>query len=270
MASLDHSPQRNPSSLHKPDSSPTGREQFSIDSPNNNLSQGRLTASAILTKNYGMSSNHSASTLQHSAASWGFSKADRFPKISSNPGLFDAPSTLNKKSTSFGFGFKGEALEIATRRAAQLPGPNCYNLRSTFQNDKAGRSFGLPFSVYAKTYIPEQSYLSPEVAKDLPGPGAYYTSRVPEPKKARITLKAKGKMFNEALNLDSPPSSLYHPVMSLVESSRFKSTGFGFGEKHDFTKNTNGNPGPGSYKLSSCFDKSTLKKGIGRGRKSAL
>ena len=269
MASPDHSPQKNLSSVPKPDTSPIPREQLSIDSPSNNLSQGRMTASGILPKNYGFSANHSASTLQHSTVAWGFSKATRFPKISSNPGLFDPPSTLNKKATSFGFGYKGEALDNTTKRAAQLPGPNKYTLRSTFQNDKAGRSFGLPFSVYAKTYIPEQTYLSPELARELPGPGAYYTARDPEPKKPRITIKHRGKMFNEALNIDSPPSSLYHPVMSLVESSRFKNTGFGFGEKHDFTKNTNGNPGPGSYQLPSCFDKSS-KKGVGRMRKSAL
>lgn len=234
--------------------SPTAKDQ-PFNSPTHD-STGRATFYNI-NKDMGFSKNHSASTLQHSTLSWGFARSPRFPKVRSFVDPHDPlelPTTLDKKATSFGYGIKGDAFAQSSKRAITFPGPDRYLLKSDFQNKQSGKSFGLPYSAYAKTYVPGNNTLPPEIAKDLPGPGAYYSVQIPEPKKARITFKPKGKMFNEALVLDSPPVNHYNPKTTLVDSTRFRNTSFGFGKKLDFTKDKSCNPGPGSYSLSSCFD----------------
>lgn len=239
----------------------TSKEYQTLGSPSSSNSPDRSTAHQF-NKSLGLSYVQSSSTLQHSASAWGFSKSDRFPKIQANPenNFLKMPSTLNPRSTTFGYGSKGGLIDDATRRTITFPAPNKYMIKSDFQNKKAGRTFGLSYSAYAKIYVPGCTWMPPEIAKDYPGPGTYYTPRIPEPKRPRITLKPKGKMFNEDLCLDAPPVNKYHPVMSLVESARFRNTTFGFGNKLDFTKSPNSNPGPGTYKVVSCFDKIVSKK----------
>ncbi len=213
---------------------------------------------------YGFAFNQSASTLQHSATSWKFAKSPRFPKIRNLTefnNFEELPSLLDQKSTSFGFGSKSQVLEIQTKRSAEFPSPNSYRIKSEFGTNKTkGKSFGLSFSAYAKTYVPNCTWVPPEIAKDYPGPGQYLTPNLPEPKKPRITIKRRLKMFNEGLGMDVPSSSHYRPITTLQESARYRKITFGFGTKHDFTKVTNQNPGPGAYKVMSKFDKIVAQK----------
>jgi len=221
-------------------------------------------------KTMGFSHCESASTLQHSSAHWGFAKDSRFPKIHNITEFkYNDYSTLDKKTTSFGFGSKSEVLETNSRRTAALPSPVSYKIKSAFDDKKAGKTFGLSYAAYAKTYVPGCTWMPPEIAKHYPGPGAYHTQQIPEPKKSRITIKPRLKMFNEYVSMDIPSSSRYNPVNSLVESARFRNISFGFGTKHDFTKVQNANPGPGSYRVLSSFDKIVARKKK-KNRKSAF
>jgi len=212
-------------------------------------------------KTLGFSHTQSASTLLHSSTSWGFPKGSRFPKIHNLTEFkYNDYSTLDKKSTSFGFGSKSEVLEVNSRRSANLPSPNSYRIKSDFEKKGGGKTFGLSYSAYAKTYVPGCTWMPPEIAKEFPGPGHYYAPQIIEPKKPRMTIKPRLKMFNEHVNKDIPSSNRYNPVLSLVESARFRNITFGFGTKHDFTKAQNQNPGPGTYRVVSCFDKIVARK----------
>ena len=53
--------------------------------------------------------NISSTTLRHSTSAYQFSRSDRFPKTKCNYQdtlQIDFPSTLNKRSSSFGYGNK--------------------------------------------------------------------------------------------------------------------------------------------------------------------
>jgi len=249
--------------LHHLKSLPTQEDRYPAGSPVNGESPTK-SSFYFTTKGYGFAFNQSASTLQHSATSWKFAKSPRFPKIrnlTEFSNYEELPSSLDQKSTSFGFGTKSQALEISTKRSAELPSPNTYRIKSDFEKRKnKGKSFGLSFSAYAKNYVPNCTWVPPEIAKEYPGPGAYLTANLPEPKKPRMTIKKRLKMFNEGLALDVPPSNHYRPVTTLLESARFRKITFGFGTKHDFTKVKNDNPGPGAYKIQSNFDKIVAKR----------
>ena len=63
----------------------------------------------------------------------------------------------------------------------------------------------------------------------------------------KISMKPRGKMFNEGLGLNSPKCNQYSPTTNLVLPTRHSQPGFGYGQKYDFTKPKNDNPGPGAY-----------------------
>ena len=218
--------------------------------------------SSIFNQGLSLSHSQSASTLQHASYSWAFPKAERFPKIRTSSefsSVLDLPTTLSNKATTFGFGNKIVMSEVNSKQAKDNPGPDRYNLKSDFDVKNKGRSFGLPFSVYAKNYLPGVNLVPPEIAKDYPGPGAYTIDDPIGAKKPKITLKPRGRMFNEVVGNDTPSSNYYSPSHTLVSPSRYKNTSFGFGQRYDFTKAVNQNPGPGTYKIPSKFDKYTKK-----------
>lgn len=54
----------------------------------------------------------------------------------------------------------------------------------------------------------------------------------------------------------NPAANLYRPKFDSQKNSRFNRITFGVGTKFDFTKSvTMSNPGPGTYKAPSPFDK---------------
>ena len=200
----------------------------------------------------------SASTLQHSSKIISFSKAPRFSNlhVADEPiSELKIPSSLGTRSTSMGLGGKIVMSEIRTKESKLFPGPNQYSLRS-FADDalKKKFTFGEGRAALAKSWIPGQTTLPPDVSRELPGPGEYNAEGASfrEPK---ITLKAKGKLFNDNIRENAPPPGHYTSKYDFVENGRFNKISFGFGHKHDFTKSSNRNPGPGTYKLPSIFDK---------------
>ena len=75
------------------------------------------------------------STIGKDSVRWSFSKASRFRKKMLNdcPEMVELPSTLEKRSTSFGF---GKRYELVNTRGKDSPSPNVYKIRSCFESEK--------------------------------------------------------------------------------------------------------------------------------------
>jgi len=202
--------------------------------------------------------NLSSSVLQHSSVSHKIPQADRFPPIkvayNTSRSYNASPSALSLKSTTLGFGTKMDFTKKTD--GTKSPGPANYKLNSDFEGNKTrGKTFGLPWSAYESVYQPDNRLVSIPVSKHYPGPGTYFHEKEGSLNSSRITIATKGKMFNENICLDSPRCTQYTPRQQLVESARYKNPTFGFGQKYDFTKVNNSNPGPGAYTPPSFCDK---------------
>ena len=230
------------------------------------MNQGSLGSSSSLKKSssqqsqfHAFSNFNSSSTLQHSTALWGFSKAQRFPKprnLSVMTSLLELPSTLSKSTTTMGFGSKIVMSDLHSKETKNFPAPNHYPAKSDFPPDiNKGKSFGLPYVVYEKNYIPNLNYQSAHVAKDFPGPGQYNVEEQIGSKKKKITLKSRIKWFTDENRTDAPPSNYYNPVQNLTEPSRFKKISLGYGTRSAIGKLNDFVPGPGTYRLPSVFDR---------------
>lgn len=160
-----------------------------------------------------------------------------------------------------GFGDRVDVSQFGKKDVLEFPSPNKYSLKSDFEGGHTrGKSFGISFSSYEKVYVPGNPIVPVSVSKALPGPGTYFALKDPSADMVKVTLKPKGKMFNENLNLDSPKCSQYSPKLNLTQSSRFSRTTFGFGTKMDFTRAPNENPGPGAYSPPTFADKFKKRK----------
>ncbi len=54
---------------------------------------------------------------------------------------------------------------------------------------------------------------------------------------------------------DNPPPNTYHPHHRMTEQSKFTAITFGFGNRVNVTGKVIDTPGPGTYKISSVFDR---------------
>jgi len=210
----------------------------------------------------GLTYELSASTLKQAPLNVKFAKAERFPKLSKqlqSQSSVNLPSTLSPKATSFGYGNKIIMSEAQLRAAKEVPSPNHYNPK-LWTDKSPGKTFGLSYSAYQKVYTPETNFILPEIAKELPGPGAYKLPGEAGDRAKKYTLKARGKMFNEVTGERAPPPNHYKSSYSLVESSRYRAISLGIGERSDFTKGFEPTPGPGTYKIPSKFDALNKRK----------
>lgn len=224
-------------------------------SPTKSLSKTRTTFTSTLHNlNF-----QSSSTLQHSEVSVGFTKAKRFkdPPVVNNGGFtyLEIPNTLSTRSCGFGLGTKSGFSTEKLRDARRTPAPNNYSVKSStdliLQKRKIP-TIGSPRTAYLRVYYPECHIPDPRLTAHQPGPGAYFTESDFE-KKCRITLKSKGRMFNE-LSEQSPACNLYSPEQTPVQSARYKGISFGLGTRSDFTKLTTKSPGPAAYDLPTSFN----------------
>ena len=226
---------------------------------NQGLSSLLLKKSTSQSQYHGLSDFHSSSTLQHSTIMLGFPKAQRFPKIQNISEMLapiDLPSSLSNHSTTLGYGSKIQMSELRSKEYKDFPAPNHYPIKSDFPPDlKKGKTFGLSHAAYAKIYLPNLNYQSPDMAKNFPGPGQYNVDEEIGSKKKKSTLKSRVKWFTEENLSEAPPSNYYSPVRSLVEPSRFKNISIGYGERSSLAKINDFVPGPGAYKLPSVFDR---------------
>ena len=137
------------------------------------------------------------------------------------------PSGLNPRSTSFGYGQRWTPINPTGKDA---PPPTVYDLL-TVHTRPSGYSFGQRSNLGGKS--------------DSPGPGTYETrsptgSHAP---KFSIRLKLATNRIPE-----SPPPDAYRPSTSLVQRTRFREIGFGYGKRTDSVNKAAAEfPGPGTY-----------------------
>jgi len=200
-------------------------------------------------------SNLSSSMILPNSASIKFSKAERFPPIKpleGSPKYYLTPSSFSlKKGPSMGYGERVDIISQSTidKASVNYPSPIDYPRKSDFDQspERKGKSFGLGYAVYEKAYIPGNKNLSLSVSKEIPGPGAYKVEKDVIAGMGKVHFLPRGKMFNEGLGLGSPNSNHYSPKTEIIMSGRFRSIGFGFGKKYDFTKKKDYVPGPADY-----------------------
>jgi len=92
-----------------------------------------------------MSQYQSTSTLQTSVISWSIPRSERFELNKINcDNLYAIPESKSKRSTTVGYGTKYDLMPLAGK---DTPGPDKYNLRSSFDNpfNKKGVIIGQKF-----------------------------------------------------------------------------------------------------------------------------
>ena len=199
-----------------------------------------------LSKGFGISQFHSASTMQNSVPAVTFSKASRFcsteqKEYSSIKSLktLTSPTELHKillpslkstKGVTFGFGNRVLIPTHLSKKDLMNPAPNKYNVSENLNQPYRGKSFGVPFKAYSKVYLEYSK--QPEL--DVPGPG-YYGGEERKKRKNKLIkdlwgrfytfepLKEKGKIIL------SP--NYYSPKTEIVSPGRFKSISFGTGDR---------------------------------------
>ena len=212
-------------------------------------------------KGFGPSHFQSSGTLQNSIASISIPKATRFPRdhlfvadsdvFKSNKNL----STLSQRAAMIGYGSKVCYPSYTLKMARDNPAPNNYMVKSDFDIKNKGKSFGLPFSVYAKVKLPHIDILTPENAGSIPGPGYYNILNDSFGKyKKKALLLGKGKTMNDMIKEKAPPPNYYTPKSDLVINNRYKNMTFGISQRNTFQENLRTTPGPGTYNMKSKFD----------------
>ena len=198
----------------------------------------------------GFSQNISANTLRNTHAQWSFSKADRFKKlrIDNSAKMLILPSTLGSKTSTFGYGNK-KPLQIIYGKDS--PPPSLYRIKSQFEfQHTKGKTIGESYDAYKKVHIPGHNTRKDEI----PGPGNYDSKTTMGTNSRHFSLKSRIKPADSATR-DNPPPNCYNPGFQLTEEAKFDKIGFGFGGRPNVTGRINENPGPGTYKIPSVFDK---------------
>ncbi|CAI2373741.1 unnamed protein product [Moneuplotes crassus] len=210
---------------------------------------GTIGALSVFSKG-GFSQNISANALRNSHSQWSFGKADRFKKlrIDNSAKMLALPNTLNAKTSTFGYG-KKQPLQIIFGKDS--PPPSLYRSRSQFDyKPGTGKSIGISYSAYQKVHMPGLNTRLDEI----PGPGSYECKTTLGANSQKFSLKSRIKPADSATR-DNPPPNNYSPNFRLTERSGFEDVAFGFGSRPNVTGRINENPGPGSYRVPSVFDK---------------
>lgn len=178
----------------------------------------------------------SSMTLRKGKIAFSFGRANRFQhrRVETTDIVGVLPSTLNPRSTSFGYGARWTPINPTGKDS---PSPNRYDIAPAFEaRTGTGYSFGSRSG--RRTHL------------DSPGPGSYEVN-VPLGKHApKFSIRAKFYTNRESV---SPPPDTYRPNTSFVQVARYKNIGFGFGDRtvtmnkgkvHTAVKDF---PGPGTY-----------------------
>lgn len=178
----------------------------------------------------------SAFTLRHKRTStYSFSKATRFKsqKRSDNTELLSLPSTLDKRTTTLGF---GQRWNLTNKSRVNSPAPGTYEIPSSF-DFKSGPKF--------RKDSPGRYNIMDESS---PGPGSYEVSVDIGKNAPKFTFRPRNKLtkYNEG---PSPCEYLPH----LVKTDAFKHISFGIGERAFKTGSRFNSPGPGTYEIPTDF-----------------
>lgn len=159
-----------------------------------------------------------------------------------SPRFVELPSTLDKRSTTFGLGNRSD---LRTGIGRDSPPPGTYRIKTCFEHNRRAHSFGMRTKI-----VPDQL-----PNRDIPGPGAYNPPSPIGAEGPRFSFSPRRKFI---LRNSSPAPDAYSPSFSLVEKSKYKKITFGFGIRINTAKSISESPGPGAYDLPSTF-KGNLK-----------
>ena len=185
--------------------------------------------------------NSSFSSIGKYSVHWSFSKARRFKhrSMADCPELLDLPSTLEKRSTTFGFGKRYELVNVTGKDA---PPSHKYNIPSCFETEKRGPTMagGLKES-------------SGKNRPTTPGPGTYELGTTICKDGPKFSFRPK---FQTKERFKSPPLGSYNPKYSLMDKNNYSEITFGVGPRAKAGKSRPSTPGPGTYEIPSSFVKS--------------
>ena len=182
----------------------------------------------------------SAYTLRRkNCTGWSFAKDPRFKSSRKHQesDFIGPQSTLSPRSTSIGY---RKRWKPGSAFAFETPSPDSYNIPSTFTKQKGPR-------IMKETLLP-----SITSRYGTPGPGAYDASSTIGRQSPKFSFRGRD---NYVKTNASPSPNMYSPKNSLTENSAFKAIGFGYGDRTFMRGFLDGTPGPGSYNISSNFDK---------------
>jgi hypothetical protein len=184
--------------------------------------------------------NSSFSSIGKSSIHWSFSKARRFKHKSmvECPELLDLPSTLEKRSTTFGF---GKRYELVNATGKDAPSADKYSIPSCFETEKKGPSMAGGLRDTPGKNRPT-----------TPGPGTYDLGTTICKDGPKFSFRPK---FHTKDRFKSPPPGSYNPKFNLMEKNHYSEITFGVGPRSKEGKTRPSTPGPGTYEIPSCFVK---------------
>ena len=142
---------------------------------NQTLSSLGTTKNNLNTELDGTATFLSVSLLQHSSPKISFTKAERFLARHTESSLspLKIPNTLSGRYTGMGYGRKEFLPPYHMKNAQCYPAPDQYMTQREFmpKNSRKGRTFGVARESFSKKFLDHApNYVTPEIAKDYPGP----------------------------------------------------------------------------------------------------
>jgi len=170
-----------------------------------------------------------------------------------DPASYDIKDNIMRKTAaSVGMGF-GDKIDLS-KSITETPGPGAYDFRSTVTD---GKKIGMGIKTdTGKGRMNNKS----------PGPGAYSISHKTAEKSGPKFGFGTSSRLQNAGKQQVPDPATYDVNDSLMKKAS-SSVGMGYGQKHDFVKNLDNTPGPGTYEAKSTI---TEGKKFGIGLKTEL
>ena len=176
------------------------------------------------------------STIGKDSVQWSFSRARRFKNktMSQCPEFLELPSTLEKRSTTFGF---GKRWQPRNPKGNDAPSPDKYSIPSCFDLEKRG-----------PLLCGNQRDYQIQPRSNTPGPGAYDIVTTICKDGPKFSFRSKP---NVKTRHSSPPPGTYNPRYNLLEQKKYSEITFGLGNRGSEEKPRPNTPGPGTYDIPS-------------------
>mmetsp|Transcript_5085 Transcript_5085/g.9464 ORF Transcript_5085/g.9464 Transcript_5085/m.9464 type:complete len:203 (+) Transcript_5085:36-644(+) len=169
---------------------------------------------------------HDAPTNASSAKQlFSFPKADRFTKPSKdiNEAFYNSPNSLEKRTTSFGYGNK---YDFTKERGRDIPPPNAYTMPSDFDQ---GRPFSSAFSFGISRESCEKRYIEGHFRPDpsVPGPGTYTATKGIGKDAVAYSMRARTATTDQLfLSHKGPGPGAYRPKVGLDKEGKYVLSSF--------------------------------------------
>ncbi|CAG9330272.1 unnamed protein product [Blepharisma stoltei] len=188
------------------------------------------------------------SLIGKNSSHWTFGKASRFRylKRSITPDFTTLPSTLGKRTTTFGY---GKRWIPQNSKGRDSPSPTTYHPPSCFDLEKKAPSFGLRCHTDRTV----------ETKKAIPGPGSYNPYSPMGHRGPKFTFSPR---IEHRMKACTPPPDNYCPNFNLVEKANYSAIGFGIGDRSKSPlSRRESSPGPGTYEIPSGFRSNNSRPG---------